>query len=192
MQQIYVNKQDKQHFLVCSCDDVNVICEACKNEIVLGDFGFVHRSYSKKEYVREILCRKCIKNHKKRIYDEFIPIELVDFVPKKSIIFHEFTPTLKAGNINTFEAAISNRGINADCSSVEIIDHTKLAGKESFNGASIGKDMTPELELKDQHIGEDEAFCLLDSIKSSKPILPQPKRVIDFLTEREKKDILLT
>ena len=190
MKELFFNNKEKRYFLVLTDEDLH--CSFCNKVIEFGTHLFIHKSYSKKEYDKCFYCMNCIKHHKKRIYDEFVVVEATNYIPKNSIIVPDSRPSLQSGNINVFDAAISNKGINTDCSNVNVIDHTKLAGKESFDGSFIGKDMKPELELKDQHIGKEEAFCLLDDIKSSKPILPQTRKVIDFLTEREKKDILLT
>ena len=192
MQQVYVNTQDKQHFIVCSEDDLKLQCDDCKTNINLSEYAFLHRSFSKKEYVREVLCLKCIPKHRKRIYDEFIHFQLVDFIPEKSKMFSEFPPSLKTGNVNVFEGAVSNKGISADCSDVNIIDKTRLAGRESFGGASVGRDITAELEHKDASIHSDDALSLLEGLKNSDHVRLELRKVIDFISERYEKGILLT
>ncbi len=61
------------------------------------------------------------------------------------------------GKANCITAANSNKGINATSSDVKIIDHTIHAGRESWEGAAIGK----------QDIEDKERLILLNKIKEN-------------------------
>ena len=128
MAELFYNKKENTYYLVCDKTEVSVYCSACKKPIDVGNFIFIHKSYSKKEYVKEFLCPKCIKKHKLRIYDEFMGATVSTFVPDNSKIIVDFPPFLKAST-SIFDAALSNKRVTSDTSDTTIIDHTKLAGK---------------------------------------------------------------
>lgn len=180
MKKLYLDKKAKRYKMVMTDEDLH--CTFCNTVIELGDSFFIHKSYSKKEYVKNFYCVNCIKNHKKRIYDEFLTVEVTNTVPDNSIIVADAPPSLVSGNASVFTAAISNQGINADCSGgVEVQDNTKLSGRESLEGSSIGRDMTEQLEHLDGAIEEEDALKLLGEIQRSEPV-----------TEKEHKKLLTT
>lgn len=170
MKQLFYNKKRNCYFLIGSTGDVNTSCCDCKKIIPMNEYFFIHKSWSKKQFVKEYYCENCIKEHKKRIYDEFITCLIASEVPANSILIPDFPPLLQSST-NIYDAAISNRGIKSDTSSTIITDHTKLAGKESFEGAKIGKGMNEEIEKLDKPIeSEKEAICLLQDLRKSKPL----------------------
>jgi len=126
MQQLFINK-DKNYFLVCSEDDMEVYCSHCKKIIPQKHYIFIHKSYSKKEYVKEFYCQHCIRYHKKRIYDEFISAEIINFIPDKSSIVPDFAPSLKDSRMsNIFTIKEIERDIKKG------IGHTNLC-RHAFN-----------------------------------------------------------
>jgi len=144
VKELYFNKQEHRYFLVLTDEDLH--CTFCNKVIELNTSFFLHKSYSKKEFNKNYYCLHCIKHHRKRIYDEFIPVEATNTLPGNAIIIPDTIPSLRTGTINLFDAATSNDGINADCSGTEIIDNTVLAGRDSICGAKIGRDMTEDIE----------------------------------------------
>ena len=158
---IFFNKDKKTYFLLVKEEELNkIFCGHCKAIIEIGRSFIIQRSFSKKEYTQHIFCQNCVKHNRKQIYDEFLTCYLTSIIPDNSILIPEIPPPLQeAQNATVWSAAVSNKGITADTSNTEVIDHTKLSGKFSLQGATIGD--TSKVNELDSY--EEDAFKLLDS-----------------------------
>ncbi len=168
MKELYFNKKEKRYFLVLTGEDLH--CTFCNKVIELGSSFFIHKSYSKKEFNKNYYCLHCVKKHKTKVYDEFIVVEATNTLPNPAILVPDTPPSLQSGDLSVFDVATSNKGIQADCSGVEILDNTKLAGRDSISGASIGRDMREELEQRDSGT--------VNEILKRKPITQKRKRLL--------------
>lgn len=80
--------------------------------------------------------------------------------------------------MDVFEAATSKND------GAVVIDRTKLAGRESFEGAQIGAPDMKAIEEKDKEVSQKEGFDLLDALREDEPILPERKN--NLLADKER------
>lgn len=156
MKQLFYSKKSRRYFYVCSQDDLIVKCDKCGTIIELGDYVFIHKSYSRSEFIKRLYCRACVKKHRKMILDEFIIAQVSDYIQDDTILINDNPVTLtNSKNDTVFSMAIK------DIEGVEIIDKTKLTGRESLEGATIG--VMPE--QREPLTNEKQVKVFLNSIK---------------------------
>ena len=139
---LFFNAKSKTYFLYT--EDLNIKCCYCSRGFSFGATVFIHRSFSKKQYVKGYYCAKCLKKAPTLIYNEYKNALLTSIVPYGSTEIYEFKPTLSnsKANLTVFDAD----KIKSDVT----IDNTKLAGRESIKGAIIGKAPKELDDLKDE------------------------------------------
>lgn len=167
MSQLFWNKDLGSYFLI-PLDGENITCHDCKAVIEQERRCFIHRSFSKKRYIRSILCNSCVKKHKLRIYDEFINAEVTLIPPKGSSIVPEYRPGLKnAGPTTTFDIReIEKKG-------GETVDNCKVAHDPNRNI------MDGALEHKEKVLGAIEKLDSKASLNDVENILKQKPAIED-------------
>lgn len=137
----------------------------------LRSYLFIHKSYSKKEYVKQFLCKGCIKNHRKRIYDEFITAEIINFIPDDSVIVPEFPPSLSNGNISAFNI----KGIEKEYGKKhETIDRCKVSHDPNRNKMVGFKEYN--IEEADKKANKKLTNKEIDDIFNSKPLIEEAEK----------------
>ena len=139
MKRLYVNcKQDTISFLF----DYNKIkCDRCKKTIDFGDRVKVYRFFDRTtgKGSETVLCLKCepTRADNKVIGDDLVEWDarFVNVVPSGCTLIMPIPNELAAGKMDTLTAAIKHDD------GVKIIDNTKLAGRQSWEGAKIGLDI---------------------------------------------------
>ena len=146
-------------------------CSNCNKVIEIGSRMFVHRSFSKKNYQKKIYCLNCIKEHKTRVYDEFINAEVTLMPPKGSVIVPEYKPGLQsARNLSVFDVDEINKAGG------EIIDKCKLSHNPNRN---VMPDVLEHKEKVMARIGKlDQPASVQDfkDILGAKPAIAHKKK----------------
>jgi hypothetical protein len=93
----------------------------------------------------------CLKPNKMAKFSEFLDVNYIDFLPEGCIYFEDLPPQFSgmSDSGTTIDAALGKH-VYSDQSNATIINNTRLAGRESLEGAKIGRDVTAELEEKDR------------------------------------------
>lgn len=146
MKPVFFHKVSNQYF----CEGAD--CSYCNNELQ-GLNSLINITHKKNNYLHNtvlFVCRSCHHKVKKdclmatAISSEIFSVVIDKIIPEK-VLPVLFRPNSDLGrNSNpglgatVFSAALDNKGINSDCSSVIVNDYTKLALKESWGGARIG------------------------------------------------------
>lgn len=146
--------------------DPSVKCSHCNKVIEFNSYIFLHKSYSRRDYVKKVYCIDCIKHHKKRIYDEFFSAQAVPIIPPNSQLVPECEPHLQVST-SVFDSAISNKNINSDTKGdIDVIDRTRIAGKQEYNKLDMceGK-KTDVKKLEENFNSKKQAIEYLDSLK---------------------------
>jgi hypothetical protein len=167
---IYHDKKAKENFIKFLEPNH---CFNCRRPFKLKEAIFIFRAYDLRWQfsTEDLYCRNCISRIK-AIFNS--TIQLATVTDKISPKWHLFTSDMTFKSTCTIgEASISNEKIESNTSEAETIDRTRYAGKESWEGSTIGTDITELLEKKDQPILDDKkASTLLEEIKTSTKILP--------------------
>lgn len=171
---LWYRAEDKAYYYV-SNDDT---CDICDNKLVV-DCVWV-REVGKNFDRLHIFCKSCAsktENDKLVLYDEKNYAIITSFIPPNSILVLRERISLKS--TKDFDASFTNRNIsNFDIKEIDkmggvTVDKTVYAGRESWEGASIGRDdIIAELEQKDKKsLSVDEGLAFLDSIASAKLVI---------------------
>lgn len=142
----------------------------------------------KKETDILLFCHHCIKYRDKNPYNHFekkgvllslLPVLIKEERPRNVRVWVPFPPEFTYGRLNLFEAAdprFDNK-MNSDTSAYQIEDKTVYAGRESWEGASIGVVDKSLLEEKDRSIrSDDDAFLLLKNLQASSEALEHKEK----------------
>ena len=164
------------------------ICSICSKPV--EDIIYFVISLLKREIIVKIYCWNCVnKRENLPAISEAVTNAIIcmpDEIPPKSIAV-PLVPLIPGGrsvkdqmtrptSLTTLEAAtdLSLEG--------EIIDHTKLAGRESWEGSQIGSDPVERIAELDSKIKDDsQAFKLLADLKAAEvtePALPNQKEEV--------------
>lgn len=167
MAQLLFDKKLKKYILY---SEEGINCDICKKELIKEHPVFVHRSFNSKLSMikKNFLCSDCVSKSKKFCHNSFVICELSNDFSKDCIIVSDDL-SLKPSR-------------NLDEASCEIIDRTKYARRELFEGAVIGADVSNILEKKDKELSLKELDNELLAIMNSK-ILG------DEIESKEKKEI---
>ena len=153
------------------------VCQNCKQHIDGEVALFLIFHPVRKQSYGSLWCHDCFQFAKyhceNAIYgSERFDIQVNQDIPNTAY----FYPILRMGTVNSnitvFDHAISDAGIKSDTSSCEVNDQTKLAGKESWDGASIGKSESQvDLECGDKNkmLSNDEVDDLLIDMFTATP-----------------------
>lgn len=119
----------------------SIHCSHCDE--ILQASCIVRTRFFGSQSIQAIFCPKCWANAQKDCRDKDItrPVSVVEHLPRGAYPVLDLRPTPLGGisNISVFDAV--------DLSCDETVDNTKFAGRESIEGAKIGK---PLLEKKDE------------------------------------------
>jgi len=158
VEQLYYDKDNKSYLLVLPKGD-NVFCFLCRELVGIGGEVIIQRSASKTQYLKRFWCSNCISQHKKQIYDEFTVAIVGSSFPVGARLVPDLRPSLSASRVDdTFTLANKSRD------GEKVIDKTRLAGRESLEGVSIGvmPEEKPKITTEDQLVKE------LETIKKGK------------------------
>ena len=179
MHQLFFDNTNKSYYLVCSKDDLDVHCSYCNKIIPLKEHIFIHKSFSKKEYLKEYLCRICIQNHKKRIYDEFVSAEITSIIPNKSTLVPDFPPSLQAtrSNITTFDALEKDakEGIEIDDSKAIQSKNPDFMKMSDYEKAKLDFKKR-EKELSTDLKSEKDVDDYLKNLTDAPPLIEEHKK----------------
>jgi hypothetical protein len=166
---IFWNKKLGSYFIVSEGNEP-INCCKCKKAIGIERRLFIHRSFSKINYTKNIYCLDCIKDHKLRVYDEFINAEVIAIPPKGSSIVPEYKPGLKIrGDATVFELNKLTEG--------ETVDGCKVSYDPRRNimegSLEHKKKVLNRIENLDQEASMDDLNEILDAEVVA---LPQKKK----------------
>lgn len=178
----YSKKQNKYYF-----SDI-IDCSFCKKEI---DYNCRFYTFqTRKELIQKIVCIGCHKQKKildnlKELKEMSIVFEpftvfLTDIIPLDSKIILLKSIKLKSSQLETaFSIADKN-------DSVVIDDKTILSGRESLEGAFIGKSIIESIDNKDGPINDIDFF--LEDLRDSEPVLlHSDKKLLENKSKKRKK-----
>jgi len=173
MEQLFFCNEDKSYYLVCP-EDINIFCTTCRKIIEMGKFVFIHKSFSKKEYVKSYYCQNCLKRIIKRIYDEMQVAKISSIVPENAIIVAENAPSLKVST-DCFDAALSNKNITSDTTSTKTINKCKVAFDPNRNKEVDFEEKQDRIEQREKELNrkvlnDDELDNFFEDIKESKQV----------------------
>lgn len=152
------------------CADDIIICSFCSKNITDKPGFYFKSEFFKNECVISIICPDCLNDKKNLRKLKSLTDSEIKFVYKTSII--PLSSILHIPNKPTL--ITTNSLINAVNLISETKDNTRLAGRpnESWEGVSIGKDITKELQQKDKPIEKiEDGLKYLNMLKDSKPLI---------------------
>jgi len=163
MNQLYFHQKYKILYYV-SYD--GVICDSCKDRI--KEIVFIFKIWNKKKTPQFIeCCRNCLDKTKDKLFGivtELSSAVVTDVAPIGSQIIFNIPPELVIGkNRSVFEVAVDNSD------GATIIDRTKLSGRESLEGATIGNPALLE-ELKKENDVLQIQLDTIETLESSKTL----------------------
>jgi hypothetical protein len=159
--EVYFNEKNQEYLIE---DNDNFFCDICYRPII--DRGMLRVSQNNKSIKKIFLCNFCATKIEKFIDINFISkryniidYRVVDIIPKNVFPVLDFSIDLKNSynSDGTLKNTFEPNSIESDIT----IDNTKLAGRESWEGCSIGRDITLEIEKKDNPL-----LCTDDDINS--------------------------
>lgn len=146
----------------CSCD-IPMVAFHVRVWMLKGDFYDL------------FVCPNCINKipeiSKTEPIQEKRQIILCDSRPPNCNVVLPRRPEMVEGKISVFDAAQSNKGVNADSSTSKVIDKTMLAGRSDSTlldddaPVLLGADVNKQIEEKDKVLSEKDAVKLLESKK---------------------------
>lgn len=149
-----------------------VICEECKKEI--KDMFQHFFAWEKKSYREKSYCLNCSQKLKdKGIVDEKKLVVKVQYIPSDAVPYLFFPPQLTGRKDMSVFEVVSQIKAEAD----EVIDRTRLAGRESIESAQIGALDMIQIEVKDnKQLSKKEWSGGLQRLKDAMPLLPETER----------------
>jgi len=166
MEQLYFNRKIKQYFLVTG-KDCNIFCYFCRKIIEYDDSVIIQRSFTRRSYQKRYWCEKCFPEHKKRQVDEVIVAVITAIIPANSIIVPDYAPVLSPTSRKETVFSVATRKKKDN---VEIVDRTKLAGRESWEGVQVGHDPEGRVKELDKPLKtENQALSFLNKLRDSAP-----------------------
>lgn len=163
------------------------LCKNCKDQIN-SDVGFFIIRHPKTEKTYGALwCAGCLqysqKNCPKVLYaSEILSVHFDDIPPTAHLVPLSRMSLSSAAEVTVFSAAISNKGIKSDTSNVKVNDQTRLAGRESWEGASIGADVSDRIAQLDSV--KVDGLAYLDGLKDAQLLIfGSEKKLLDVNKE---------
>lgn len=173
MMNLFFDKNRNMYFY----NDITKICHQCMREIAdISNTIFICNLWSKKQHDILYYCRVCALRKKEEvwvyIYKDLLPATLTDKIPMSCVPVLNIPPSLSYSRVDDiFSLAITNR------EGEKIVNKTKLALKQSFEGAQIGKEDILEIcEQKDKELSTKKGFNYLNMISNSEAILPETEK----------------
>lgn len=153
------------------------VCQKCDLEIqdVVAVFLVNHpkRNWSK----GALYCHKCLQSVLKScpvclVAAEIIPVRVGVDVPETAFTVPVQRISLVDGSPGSvFDVALSNRGVQSDASSCVVADHTRLSGRECWEGVMIG--LSPDdVSRKERVLSDVDVDAFLLGEKEAQPVLP--------------------
>lgn len=150
----------------------DVACTYCEKEV--KDIAFFFMFLRKEDGRVMPYCQKCRKNPSESfmVKSVFTALIVGDYPSTAVPIF------LKAPEFNTarvasvFEVAdpdFAGKIFSESSGGVKTVDNTRI-GHESWQGASIGADVSDVLALQDKPLQTEEGLLLLKSLKTAEPL----------------------
>jgi hypothetical protein len=179
-QNLFFDKSSKKYYFVGGA-----VCHNCKEELVdnLGICVTFHPLRSSS--YRSLWCHNCVQyateKCPKLVYGaEFIVVDMLGDVPSHAF----FVPvhrleSCQSSIATVFSVAEDNKGIQSDASSCLVKDRTRLAGRESFDGALIGKSESQvdlECGSKTKALGSAEVDDFFLGVKESTPMIESDEK----------------
>lgn len=165
--QIWFSQKHKNYYSEqeSSCSECSRKCVPLRIDIV----GFNPKKQSEEQKIKS-LCVDCWPDYKQINNFEMYRVVQMCKPPEDAILIFNVPPAVKVGG--TSDWVVFNpigRG------PVQTEDRTVYAGRESLEGARVGKDVSSELEVLDKHLVEEkEAFGIIDGItKDSVVVAPE-------------------
>ena len=164
---VFYNEKAKMYL----CDSAP-FCSVCGQ--TTKDIFYYERTFLiRKQYIN-YFCYSCVNKRKKLKgeFSEILSVNIVDVVPQDSILLTTYRP-----EIHTPKSLNEVSLFDVEKIGGKTIDHTKLAGRESLEGAKIGLDITEQLEQKEKPINDVKQLNnFFDDLLSAKPAIPQSKK----------------
>jgi len=178
MAKLYFSKDDMRYYV-----QKGETCDVCNNEIT-EKFGF-HRGFSKLwGGFLKIYCFPCFKS-RTVIPQDFEEINIGLVTPElshdaKLIVLPLSYSITDMSGLSTIDA-VHNK-------TIKTINHTKISGRESIEGATIGAPIDLAFEEENKGLGDYNegktkeitlSACLkeLDDLRNAKPIIPTTKQI---------------
>jgi len=144
------------------------LCSKCKS--ILKKFCVEAVSFWGKEKVIRFYCDDCWQVVKMQGIIEISRIVLIDAkIPKDAFAVVDNKPELSIARGVSVVDAVSDVIAPAE----EVIDHTRLAGRESIHGVQIGNPNMTLLEEKDKAMRADEGLIFLDKLAQAELMIPE-------------------
>lgn len=167
IEQVFLDVKNDQYYYVGVPS-----CDFCKEE--QQDIIIFKRFHLLKKTIDYLVCSKCLprilepKEHRLRIISESYLLSVVEDIPPNTIPVMFSRPGLKhKKGISVFDA-VSDSLVPAE----RVVDNTRMAGRESFEGSCVGVDVQDLLMQKDAPISsEREAALLLDTLRDAVPVI---------------------
>jgi hypothetical protein len=142
-------------------------CFACSRHII----NYIHiiQLADKNFNILKYFCDKCFNKYvmDRAHFQKHIVAVVHHTIPEDATPILNFDVSLSAGNISCIDHALKNY------SGEQVIDKTVYAGRESFQGATIGKPgIVEELDYKDKKkLSNDDILKLVNDIRNAQPII---------------------
>jgi len=164
---LYYSEITKKHYT----DDKILECSTCNCRISAGHVFIYSYAWTKHDTIEQFSCGRCHKEIKPlgRVMEERI-VYVVASIPlnARPIVLRQ--PQLKRGSCSDiFEAAL--RQIADEV----VVDRTRIAGRESWDGACIGAPIEKDRYL-DMPLKPEETEYLLQQLRYAKPVLPKNEK----------------
>lgn len=162
---IFHVKRENRSYFVGECQ-----CTRCDKELKLNDVVLVYECWRKKTCYNALFCQDCINKHEDVSRVESVNTCIVtNKRPPGSYPILISPPTLSDGRNNATVFSMANENIDGE----ETRDMTKLAGRESLEGAQIGADISDVDAEKDKVLSADEAEDFSVELQNSRPAINQ-------------------
>jgi hypothetical protein len=147
--EVYFDDKTKEYIIQ---DNDEFFCDVCFRPIIKE--GMLRVSQNNKALKKIFMCNFCSSKIAQFIDINFISkryniidYRIVDIIPKNAFPVLDFSIDLK--NSYNSDGTLKNTFEPNTIKSDITIDNTKLAGRESWEGCNIGRDVTQEIEKKD-------------------------------------------
>ena len=173
MMNLFFDKKENRYYF----NNITKICHHCQREIAdVSNTIFICNLWSRKQHEILYYCRACALKKKEDawvyIYKDLLPALLAEHIPMSCVPVLNIPPSLSYSRIDDiFSLAITNR------EGEKVVNKTKLALKQSFEGIQIGKEDILEIcEQKDKEMSTKKGLNYLDMISDSEAMLPETEK----------------
>ena len=155
------NKERNIYFLIIE-ENININCKVCKKAFEIGQQIIFHTTVGKKIYESSCYCFSCAKKIKSNILD-FTKVATISYMMPYNVhvVMKEDLNLKNSSNISVWDVGKIEKRFKD--SPNKTIDKTKYAGRESIEGATIGKAMEEVIGDKDKELTTKEALKLISN-----------------------------